>query len=171
MYNTHRHTHTHTHTHHTLTETISPEIRLAAKLPFSLQVSLMNASFPWPHLLLSLNLVIPLVWMLHSTPVSLGASFVSWWVSGPHLGLGGRISPTPYLEGEGSDKAWMQVTALQNQCLGQNFPHLSRLPHALLSPRSKMATQRCGCVIPSGPVTQSQMKIRSVNWRLRLTGS
>lgn len=136
MYNTHTHTH-----NHTLTETISPEIHLAAELPFSLQVSLMNASFPWLHLLLSLNLDIPLVWMFHSTAVSLGASFISRWFSGPHLG--GRISPTAYLEGEGSDKVRMQVTTLQNQCLAQNSPHLSRLPHAPLSPRSKTATQRC----------------------------
>ena len=165
MYNTHRHTHT--HTPHTLTKTISPEIHLAAELPFSLQVSLMNASFPWLHLLLSLNLDIPLVWMFHSTAASLGASFVSQWFSGPHLG--GRISPSAYL----GRREWQSAGASNSAsepALSTELP----APFTTASCSSfsqKMATQRCGCVIHPGPVTQSQMKIRSVNWRLRLTGS
>ena len=110
-------THTHTHTSHCLREAISPEIRLVPVLPFSLQVSLTDASFPWLHLLLSLSLVIPLL-----LDIPLNSCLSHWehlfspcdsWIL---LGLQ-DLPRSPNLRGRKSTEYWVELPVLYSRSL------------------------------------------------------
>lgn len=121
------------------------------------------------HLLLSLSLVIPL---LLDIPLNsclshwehLFSPCDSWILLGlqdlPHSLLGRRRK---YETSDGSNSTSEPVLKKEPP-----MPFTTALD-AFLSPRNRRETQGCCCITHSGPVTQSWMKIRSVNWRLRLS--